>query len=136
MEQLNWSKPPRLKSVRTKGHPNGCLTAIQLVFNDNSESPLFDTHKIAADNEGIKEVKLRGRSITQVTSKWKNTYITSLSLTHEAGTQVVYDKNYSESNMQNGSQTIKEDHCIVGIYGSLYPSGWLSQLGFIVTEKN
>ena len=56
LEQLNLSKPLRLKAIKTKGVPNVYLTAIQLVFEDGIESPMFDTRRGAAGDEIRTEV--------------------------------------------------------------------------------
>ena len=44
LEKWQLTKPPRLTAVRTRGggEGNSCLSAMQLVFEDGHESPLFD----------------------------------------------------------------------------------------------
>lgn len=56
IEKLGWTEPPTLKAIRTKGYPKNCLTAMQLVFGDGTESPFFDVKREQAEQEGVKTV--------------------------------------------------------------------------------
>lgn len=51
IERLNLTKPLRLKEIKVKGENSNPATAIQLVYEDNIESPLFDTKYTSNVNE-------------------------------------------------------------------------------------
>jgi len=64
LKQLNLLEPLKLKEVRTKGPQNGDLTAIQLVFQNGIESPLFDAkHSLAT---AITSVKVRDEPVKKI----------------------------------------------------------------------
>lgn len=86
LERLQWKTLPTLKAIRYKGWNDGCMSAIQLVFTDGSESPLFDT---CYSNSGeLKTTEITGKNIKKVTAhSYPNDGDTSkLIMEHEKGT--------------------------------------------------
>lgn len=85
LEELKLTKPLRLKAIRTKGKPGSCLTAIQLIFEDDIESPMFDTSPKDAGNE-VSTIELTGAKISKIIcAAHISEYISNIRFEHEAG---------------------------------------------------
>ena len=70
--------PPELICVRTKGHPNNDLSAIQLVFSEGIESLFFDVNNSSSNNDGVREVNLTGKKIKKITSHCNDDFTASI----------------------------------------------------------
>ena len=57
LEGLKLRKPLKLKAIKTKGYPGGCMTAFQMIFEDGIESPMYDGgHSSAGDDKATVDV--------------------------------------------------------------------------------
>ena len=124
------TKPPRLTAIRTRGASNQLLTAIQLVFEDGHESPLFDTKR--GGSIEIKTVELTGKAINKII--WQGDRDTvRFWFEHEGGRQLIFDEAYLHQYSPE-TREIQPNHYIVGIKGRIELNNHFKYLGFIVAE--
>ena len=115
LKQLELNEPLKLQAIRTKGALDNPLSAIQLVFQNGIESPIFDSQKKGADD--FTTVALPdGSPIVSITSKASNIGCSDIVFVQKNGQEtVIFDKNW-----HYGSEEIREipeTHAIVGVYG-------------------
>ena len=89
LKKLNLAAPLKLKEVRTNGVNKNALTAIQLVFENNIESPLFDGKNVRAT--GLTTVVIKNKLIKRTSSRVGHGYPYSLQFEFEASSQTIFD---------------------------------------------
>ena len=92
------------------------MTALQLVFKDGIESPLFD-----GGEQGTTELEtfeVPDKPITKITGTTGGNYISKILLTFEENQQVtVFPQG---GNKEGYDIEIPPKHAVVGIYGTYY----------------
>ena len=135
LKALKLSEPLKLTEIRVKGTVGGSLSAIQLVFQNGTESPLFDGKYNNATK--IQTYKLSDQPITIVSGKahGDGTFPKKFSLTFKDGSELsIFPQGSSGAKGKDPVIKIPPNQTIVGIYGSI-SRYHICQLGFIVMEQ-
>ena len=109
------------------------MTAIQLVYENGVESPLFDANNCSASE--LNSVRLPERNKITSISVWGGnlfTYKMQVEFEEAESTQIVYHLNKNDGEYQQ--RAIPPNHSVVGVYGKLDHGGYLEYIGFIVME--
>ena len=138
LQKLELTEPLRLMAVKTKGFPNGDMTAIQLIFEGGVTSPMFDSKaRYRGDELSTVEVSSSETPFKRITSRVYNAkYTASLSLdfdSEEKTPVVLYNKKDVRRDMVEEVREIPEGHQIVGVYGRL-ENNYVRYLGFKVAK--
>ena len=129
---MSTKEPLQLKEVRTKAAQGNPLSAIQLVFQNGIESPLFDAKGPGANE--ISTVRVLDKQMNCVSAQVEAMYISKIQFEYNDGeAKIVFDKNYGYGSQD--VRSIPENHSIVGIYGTYYDNAFMSRLGFIVMQN-
>ena len=94
------------------------------MFSNGVESPWIDAKNAKADAEGVKTVKLSGKSVRRIHSLAYPLHgsIPNIFFEHDQGTQKIYDMGYKPTYYVNETREILEYQSIVGIYGRISTS--------------
>ena len=136
LDKLNLKDPLQLKAIRTLGVLGSGPSAIQLIFDNNIESPLIDSKNSGA-SEDVSTVELQRKAVSKIVARTcRNGWIGNLRFIYDDGSvQTIYDK--KSNNRFHNDQTVQvpKNHHIVGVYGFCRPNSMLRYIGFIVVEK-
>ena len=134
LEQLGLRKPLQLKAIRTREWKRGqALSAIQLVFEDGIELPVFEC-KVAGYTIPLKTTEINGKEIYRVrakTTEKSEGAIYGLSFDHENGSQTIHNSNRAT---QEFGKSIPEGYQIVGVYGTLWHKHYIWQFGLVLAK--
>ena len=81
LKALNLTGPLKLTQIRVKGRVNDDITAIQLVFRDGIESPLFECNNNSAT--GLKTYDVPDAPVMQILAQNNNNYTSKFTLTQK-----------------------------------------------------
>ena len=92
---------------------------------------MFDAKCGGADDEVT--VSVLDKTMVCVTAQVESIYISKIQFEYKDGeAKVVFDKNFGYGTQE--TRQIKENHRVVGVYGTYYDNSFMSRLGFIVME--
>ena len=127
---LKLKKPLKLTHIKAKGIVRDGMSALQLVFENGIESPLFD-----GGQQGTTELEtfeVPDRPVTRITGTSGGAHISRIILTFEDNQHVTVFPQSKE--VPKYDIEVPPKHAIVGIYGT-YNYKFIGRLGFIVMPQ-
>ena len=147
MWELGLSKPLKLARIRTRGHSNHGLTGIQLVFEGEIKSPIFDaTGSKETKERPFKDYDVRGKEFSAVQARvFQSTFVYKLGLVETTKTMAEGAADFDITPEWSISgvlerREIPPNHSIVGMFGMIRnPKGSprrITSFSFILVDNS